>query len=346
MQAFITSDLTEKQLLRLSQRVRIQRGGWGVTGDRLSPNALIQAAKYVDILLVSYEQVSEQVIQNLPGLKLIGCTRSTPVNIHLPSATRRGIPVLHTPGRNTQTVAEFTMGLILSAAHHIAASHHALKSGRYLGPKNSDWKGFDPGQDITWKLNGESPFKDYQGIEISGLTLGIIGLGKIGSRVAQLAQAFSMPVIAFSPYTSHQDATSIGVELVSLEKLLKQADFISIHMHVSAETQGMIGEDQFNLMKPSAYLINTSRAATIDQAALVHSLETRRIAGAALDVYWYEPLPRNHPFLHMENVTLTPHLAGATRDVVERHSQMIVNDILTWLAGGRPEHVANPEVFL
>ncbi len=345
LQAFITSDLTEAHLLRLEQQIRVQRGGWGVTGDRLNPQALLQATQNADILVVSYEQVPAEVILKLPRLKLIGCTRSTPVNIDLPAATARGIPVLHTPGRNTQTAAEFTLGLMLSAAHQIASSHHALKSGNYLGPENSDWEGFDPGQDITWKLDGESPFKDYQGVEISGRTLGIIGLGKIGSRVAQLAQAFGMQVIAFSPYSHHADAVAIGVELVDLEILLKRSDFITIHARVTGETLGLIGETQFDLMKPSAYLISSSRAAIIDQAALIHALETRRIAGAALDVYWYEPLPRNHPLLHMENVTLTPHLAGATRDVVERHSQMMVDDILTWLAGGRPLHVANPEVF-
>lgn len=345
LQAFITSDLTEIHYQRLAARLHCQRGGWGTSGEKLSAAELIRSAQAADILVISYEQVTEQVFQQLGQLKLVGCTRSTPVNIHLPSATQRGIPVLHTPGRNTQTAAEFTLGLMLSAGHHIAQSHHALRSGKYLGIDTQEFQGFDPGHDITWKLDGESPFKDFQGCELCGRILGIIGLGKIGSRVAQLAQAFGMQVIAFSPYSHAEDARDIGVELVPLEDLIRRADFISIHARVTPETWGLIGKAQFTLMKPSAYLISTSRAAIIDQSALIQALEQGRIAGAALDVYWYEPLPRNHPLLQMENVTLTPHLAGATRDVVERHSQMIVDDILTWLDGGQPRYVANPEVF-
>lgn len=343
--AFITSDLSEVQYQRLAARMHCQRGGWGISGEKLSPAALIESAQEADILVISYEQVTEQVFQQLVQLKLVGCTRSTPVNIHLPSATQRDIPVLHTPGRNTQTAAEFTLGLMLSAAHHIAHSHHALRSGKYLGNIAQDFQGFDPGHDITWKLDGESPFKDFQGSELYGRTLGIIGLGKIGSRVAQLAQAFGMQVIAFSPYSHAQEAAAIGVKLIPLDDLMRRSDFLTIHARVSPETWGLIGEAQFKLIKPGAYLISTSRAAIIDQAALIQALQQHRIAGAALDVYWYEPLPRNHPLLQMENVTLTPHLAGATRDVVERHSQMIVDDILTWLDGGRPRYVANPEVY-
>lgn len=343
--AFITSDFSESQLTRLNQRLRVQRGGWGMTGEKLSPDELIESAQDAHILVVGYEQVTEKVIQKLPKLKLVGCTRSTPVNIHLVSATARSIPVLHTPGRNTVTAAEFTMGLMLSAAHRIACSHHALRSDKYLGPENADLRGFDPGNDITWKLDGESPFKDFQGIDLHGRTLGIIGLGKIGNRVAQLAQAFDMQVIAYSPYSDSKEAEDIGVELVPLDDLMRRSDFISIHARVTPESSGLIGEEQFKLMKPSAYLISSSRAAIIDQTALIQALEQHRIAGAALDVYWYEPLPRNHPLLHMDNVALTPHLAGASRDVIERHSQMIVDDILAWLDGKRPQHIANPEVF-
>ena len=134
-----------------------------MSGEKLSPAALIQAAQAADILVISYEQVTEQVFQKLAQLKLVGCTRSTPVNIHLPSATQRGIPVLHTPGRNTQTAAELTLGLMLSAAHHIAHSHHALRSGKYLGNNAQDFQGFDPGHDITWKLDREKSVQRFPG---------------------------------------------------------------------------------------------------------------------------------------------------------------------------------------
>lgn len=343
--AFVTSDLTPGQLERLASRCLVRRGGWGITGVRLTPEQLTHEAAGADILLVGYERMPAQVIHALPGLKLIGCTRSTPVNIDLQAASARRIPVLHTPGRNTQTAAEFTLGLMLAAAHRIAHGHHALRSGRYLGQQVQDFHSADASTDVIWQLDGESPFKDLQGSELGWRTLGIIGLGKIGSRVAQLARIFGMTVLAYSPYSSADQAQALEVSLVGLEELLQWADFISLHVRVTAETWGLLGARELGLMKPTAYLINISRAAIIDQAALIEALQERRIAGAALDVYWYEPLPENHPLLKLDNVILTPHLAGATLDVQERHSQMIVEDVLAWLDGRRPAHLANPEVW-
>ncbi|MBN2548663.1 MAG: 2-hydroxyacid dehydrogenase [Anaerolineales bacterium] len=345
LSAFVTSDLTPGQLERLEQRCLMRRGGWGVTGVRLTPEQLIDEAAGAEILLVGYERVPAQVIEALPNLKLIGCTRSTPVNIDLQAASARRIPVLHTPGRNTQTAAEFALGLMLALAHRIAQGHHALRSGRYLGPPAQEFASADSSSDVIWQLDGKSPFKDLQGVELSGRTLGVIGLGRIGSRVAQLARAFGMPVLAFSPYTPASQAGALGVSLVSLDRLLEQSDFISIHARVTSETWGLLGRRELSLMKPTAFLISLSRAAIIDQAALIEALQERRIAGAALDVYWYEPLPENHPLLTLDNVILTPHLAGATQDVQERHSQMIVEDVLAWLDGRRPAHLANPEVW-
>lgn len=345
LKAFVTSDLSAGQLDRLARHCQVKQGGWGYTGTRLTPEELAQAAAEAEIILLGYESLPGRVIESLPQLKLIGCTRCMPVNIDLAAATARRIPVLHTPGRNTQTAAEFTLGLMLAEAHRIARAHHALRSGRYLGAPATEFSAADRSCDVTWKLDGESPFKDFQGVELAGRCLGIIGLGRIGSRVAQLAQALEMRVLAYSPYTSSTQAEALNVQLVDLDTLLQQADFISVHARVTNETWGMLGEREFNLMKPSAYLISVSRAAVIDQAALIKALEQRRIAGAALDVFWFEPLPANHPLLALENVTLTPHLAGATGEVQERHSQIIVDDVIAWLDGRRPTHLANPEVW-
>jgi len=345
LRAFVTSDLSSGQLDRLARRCQVCQGGWGTTGTCLTPEELIQEAAEAEIILLGYESLPGRAIESLPRLQLIGCTRSTPVNIDLAAATARRIPVLHTPGRNTQTAAEFTIGLMLAEAHRIARAHYALRSGRYLGAPASEFSAADRSTDVIWKLDGESPFKDFQGIELGGRCLGIIGLGRIGSRVAHLAQALDMRVLSYSPYTDQTEAKALNVELVDLTDLLQQADFISVHAKVTSETWGMLGEREFNLMKPSAYLIIVSRAAMVDQAALIEALQQRRIAGAALDVFWFEPLPANHPLLALENVTLTPHLAGATGEVQERHSQIIVDDVMAWMDGRRPAHLANPEVW-
>jgi len=343
--AFVTSDMTPEHLDRLARHCQVRRGGWGLTGTRLTPEELAQAAYEAEILIVGYEKLPERVIAALPNLQLIGCTRSTPVNIDLPAATARRIPVVHAPWRNTQTAAEFTLGLMLAEAHRIARSHHALRSGRYLGDSIAEPNAADHSGDVIWQLDGDSPFKIFQGVELAGKTLGIIGLGRIGSRVAQLAQAFDMRVLAFSPYTRPEPAVALKTTLVGLEDMLRQADFVSLHANVTDETRGMLGERELGLMKSTAYLICVSRAALIDQAALIRALQEGRIAGAALDVYWVEPLPANHPLLALENVTLTAHLAGATREVKERHSQMVVDDVIAWLDGRRPARLANPHAW-
>ena len=152
-----------------------------------------------------------------------------------------------------------------------------------------------------------------------------------------------MRVLAYSPFTHAAQARQVGVELVDLDALLQAADFISLHAGVTPASVGLLGRRELALLKPSAYLINSSRAALIDQSALIDALQQGKIAGAALDVFWYEPLPANHPLLQMENVTLTPHLAGAAADVRALHSQMIVDDIFRWLDGETPIHVANEE---
>ncbi len=337
----VTMKLTPGQMARLRARAEVIETGWGVTGKKLTVPELNAALEDADALLVGYEQIPGEVIEKAAGLKLIGCARANPVNIDSSTASRRGIPVVYTPGRNANTAAEFTMGLMLAQSRHIAQAYHALKTGHYLGKPMDHFSGADSNEDVVWNLDGDSPYKRYRGVELCGRTLGLVGLGNIGSRVAHFAHGFDMRVIAFDPYLKPERAAEIGVQQVSLDELLSQADFISMHCKVSEETKGLLGKREFALMKPTAYVINTARAIVIDQEALIEALQNKRIAGAALDVYWYEPLPSNHPLLSLDNVTFTPHLGGATEDVPERHSRMIVDDVFAWMDGKRPERVYN-----
>lgn len=343
--AIVTIQISQNELNRLKTRCEVIEAGWGKTGFRLTESDLIQTLSGSQVLLVGYEKVSRNVIEVTPGLKLIGCSRANPVNVDIEAATNHHIPVIHTPGRNAIAAAEFTIGLMLSISRRIALGNYDLKTGRYLGEPVSDFKSVNGDGDITWDLDGKTPYLELRGMELYGHTLGLIGLGNVASRVARLAKAFGMQVISTSPPKDAERAEQLGIPLVELKTLLKTSDFISIHCKVTPDTCGMINQHAFSLMKPTAYLINTARAIIIDQPALIDALQQHTIAGAAIDVFWYEPLPSNHPLLKMDNVILTPHIGGSTFEVPERHSRMLVDDVFAWMDGRPIQHLANPEVF-
>jgi D-3-phosphoglycerate dehydrogenase len=343
--AVVTMSISKDQMDRLQSRCEVIHTGWGKRGRRLSEKELSAILGNVNILLVGYEKVTAQVIEKAKKLQLIGCSRSNPVNVDVVAATLRGIPVIHAPGRNANAAAEFTIGLMLTLARNIARGDRALRSDRYLGNASDSFAGADTDSDITWDLDGDSPYKQLRGFELRNHTLGLIGLGAVATRVTELVQAFGMKVLTFTPKSDSEIASHLGIQRVGLEELLRQSDFISVHCKVTDETRGLLDHYAFSLTKPTAYLINTARAVVVDQEALIEALNNHRIAGAALDVFWYEPLPSNHPFLKMENVILTPHLGGATVEVPELHSKMIIDDVFFWMEGKLPLNVFNPGVL-
>ena len=343
--ALITLRISDSQLERLRTRCEVRLAGWGQTGERLPEDELMALSGSADLLIVGYENVTARVIENASRLRLIACGRGNPVNVDRQAASARKIPVLYTPGRNAETAAEFTLGLILDSARNITRGDRALRGGKYLGPEREEFSSADPGPDIVWDIDGSSPYKILEGRELRSRTLGLIGLGHVASEVARLARAFGLRVLAYNFGQEDERAGAAGVTLTGLDELLSQSDFISVHCKLSPQSRGLIDHRAFLRMKPDAYLINTARAAIVDQKALLDALQAGRIAGAALDVYWYEPLPANHPLLALDNVILTPHLAGAALEVPERHSRMIVDDVLAWLDGKQPKHVFNLSDF-
>jgi D-3-phosphoglycerate dehydrogenase len=255
----------------------------------------------------------------------VAACRGEPTNVDLAATTRRGIPVLRTPGRNADSVADFVIGVMLMEARGIArAERHLRERG--------------------WNVDGELPYFHFRGPELGGRTLGLIGFGAVGRKVAErAADGFGMHVLVYDPYVPTVPAP---YEQVDLDGVLRACDFLSIHCPPTPETTGMIGRRELELMDEGAYLINSARAAVVDEHALVDALRGRSIAGAALDVFWEEPIPRDHPLLELENVTITPHVAGAAADVKEHHAAMVLDDVERWQRGERPLHLANGEVWL
>jgi phosphoglycerate dehydrogenase-like enzyme len=270
-----------------------------------APDAVVQRLLPYDIVCVMRERTPLQggVLERLPNLKLIASTGPRNASIDLEAAAAHGIKVVHTGYFGSPTV-ELTWALILAGARHLTAEAAAVRSG--------EWQ-------------------HSVGEDVSGQTLGILGLGNLGSKVAQVASVFGMKVIAWSQNLTADRAAAAGAALVTKEELLRQADFVSIHLVLSERTRGLIGTRELALMKPTARLINTSRGPIVVEADLIQALESGQIAGAALDVYDTEPLPADHPYRKLANLLATPHIGYVSRRLYERFYRDTVSNILAWL---------------
>jgi len=340
----VTAFIDKKHLKRLEAFCEINVMGWAKTGNFMQEDELIEALKDTGILIVGYERVSATVMEKCPNLRVIACCRSNPVNVDVDMATEKNIPVIYTPGRNANAVAEFTMGLIISAARNIPQSYCKIKQGNFLGNPASKAKA-GVGKDVIWNAAKDDPTQIFKGYELKDRILGIVGLGRIGVKVAKLAQAFGMQTVGYDPYCSKEKAESDHIRLLQLEELFAESDYVSIHCSLCEETIGLIGAKEISLMRPSAVIINTARAAIINEEALIRALKQKSIRGAALDVFWEEPLPSNSPLLELDNVILTPHLGGASYDVNSNQSEMITQALLSLLENKSPCNIINPQVL-
>jgi len=294
------------------QGVALQLADWSalrtraevtVFNDHLaSADAVVERLLPFDVVCVMRERtpLRRAVIERLPTLKLIASTGKRNASIDADAANERGIAVVHT----SAPTVELTWALILAGARHLVSEHASLRSG-------------------GWQRS--------IGDDLAGKTLGILGLGSIGSQVAKVGLAFGMQVIAWSQNLTAQMATVAGAKLVSKQNLLREADVVSIHLVLSARTQGLIGAPELSLMKPTARLVNTSRGPLVEEAALLSALANRLIAGAAIDVFDTEPLPPEHPYRHTDNLLATPHIGYVSRGLYERFYGDTVANIVAWL---------------
>jgi len=322
----ITAELTKEGVARLARLAEVSYQPRTVTKRMLAGAKLVEVLAGYHVFITEADQIKGQaVFDRLPDLRLIGACRGNPVNVDIEAATARSIPVLNTPGRNAISVAELAVGFMIALARHIPQTAAILKSteGGVMRVARS--------------------FTEHVGTELFGKTVGLVGLGAVGGEVAKRLKAFGCRVIAFDPYVAAARAAELGVEMVDLDKLLTEADFVSIHAAVTPETTGLIGRREFEKMKPTAYFINTARAAIADEEALLAALQEKRIAGAALDVFAKEPPPPDHPLLALPNVLATPHIGGNTAEVAVHQSDIIVEDVVRWLEGKRPRNCVNPK---
>ena len=297
------------------QGIAMSLADWSAVSDRANitvfrdhladEEAVAERLAPFDVVCIMRERtpMSGSLLRRLPNLKLIASTAPRNAAIDLVAAAERGVAVAHT-GYFSEPTIELTWALILASARHISSEEASVRAGGW---------------------------QHTLGDDLAGKTLGILGLGRVGSGVAKVGLAFGMNVVAWSQNLTPGAAAVVGARLVSKEELLRAADVISIHMVLSARTVGLIGAAEFALMKPSARLINTSRGPLVVEAALLDALATHRIAGAAIDVFDIEPLPEDHPYRRAENLLATPHIGYGTRGLYERFYQDTVANIATWL---------------
>lgn len=275
------------------------------------------------------------------GMKFIGVAKGTPVTVDFEALKEAGLPLSYTPGRNAVAVAEYCFGLMIAVTRGIGASFAGLRCGEHLGGSVDDIYQVPKVRNVIWgPLDANHPFTDYGiGFELYGKTLGIAGYGAIGRQVAKRALAFGMNVLAYDPYCPAEQMREQGVKPAALEEMLSGSDIVSIHLPVIPATEGIVNKTWFDQMKRTAYFINTARAAVVDQRSLVEALESKTIKGAAIDVFWQEPIPANHPLLKMRNVLLTPHMAGLTTDVDNWSGSIIAEDVLAYLEDAPHTHL-------
>ena len=276
--------------------------------DNARGEALAQRLMPFDVLVAIRERTAfpRSLIERLPNLRLLATTGMQNRGIDLAACRDRGIPVCGTKGGASPT-AELTFGLILGLARNIVAEDRAVRAGQ-------------------WQTR-------FVGFMVKGHTLGLVGLGKLGTQVAGYAKAFGMDVIAWSRNLTAERAAEHGVRRVDKAELFRTADFVSLHLVSSERTRGIVGAAELALMRASAFLVNTSRSALVDQAALVAALTSGQIAGAGLDVFDEEPLPPGAPLRSAPNTILTPHLGYATRESYESYFPQVVSAIQAWMDG-------------
>ena len=288
-----------------------------LTGRRME-DELIALLQGIDGAIAAGDPFTDRVMQAAPRLRVISRTGVGYDGIDVKAATARGIVVCNTPGVNRHAVAEWTFALMLACARKMHANLAEVRRGGWTR---------------------------HEGMDLAGKTLGIVGLGMIGKEVAQRARAFEMRILAHEVSEDTQFAEAHGVAYVPLEQLLRESDFVTLHLFLNDRTRHLINAERLAWMKPTAFLVNTARGGIIDTTALVQALRAKRLAGAALDVVEGEPLAPESPLRELENVYLSPHVGGVTADARTRSGSMAAENLIRALKGERPLAVVNPEVL-
>lgn len=284
------------------------------------PQYIYEACKDADIIITEFCTITKKLIDNCKNLKVIGVLRAGIENVNLEYASEKNILVYNTPGRNADSVADFTIGLLLAECRNIAKGH--------LGLKNGQWIREYPNTDSIPDLPGK--------------TVGIIGLGEIGQKVAKRLVGFDVELLGYDPFVKNPP---YDIKMCSLEELMEKSDFVTVHVRHTKETENLVNKELISKMKPTAYLINTSRSALVDENALYEALKAKKIAGAGLDVFNLEPPGKDYPIVAIDNVTVTPHMAGGSKDAFLNSPKKLALEMIKLWSKLESRYLVNKDVF-
>ena len=278
-----------------------------------TPNELKERIKEVDIAIAGWSHLTEEILKSAEKLKMVSIWATTCHYVNLEAARKRGIVVAHVPAYATEAVAEHTFALLLAIARKL------LLADGHVRRREFDWR----------------PFRGW---ELAGKTLGIIGTGAIGCRVAEIGKAFKMKILAFDKYPNFKKVEEIGMKYVDFRTLLKESDIITLHVPLTQETEGLIGEKEIEVMKSGGVLINTSQGRVVDEKALIDALKSRKLSYAGLDVFEEEPPPKDNPLFKLDNTVLSPHIGFHTVEAAKKCTDICIDNVIKFLEG-RPQNL-------
>lgn len=294
------------------------------TASSSEKNVLSKEVREATVIVSDYVPITAEIMESAPHLKGIISFGVGFNQIDVEAAAERGIFVANLRGSNSEAVAEHAVSLMLSALRNLPKCEQYLRNGKWVSTESAEYPGWTTGK------------------ELYGKTLGLVGIGEIGRRVARIcARGFNMRVLATDPYVTKDQASQLGAELVDLATLLRSSDVVSVHVPLSKETKGLIGAKEIAMIKKTAYIVNTSRGPIVDEPSLIQALKEKRIAAAGLDVFEKEPIPKDSPLIQLENIVLTPHIAGFTQEAVNAMNDMVVDEATRIVRGEIPKNLVN-----
>ncbi|TDH28651.1 hydroxyacid dehydrogenase [Segetibacter sp. 3557_3] len=329
MKILITAPYTSQAQQQLSDAIgEIVYRPWKENGRAYSESELmgLLTETGAEALITEHDQVTEKVIALFPDLHFIGVCRGTPSNVAIPSATRAGIPVFYTPARNAQAVAEMFIANVITFLRNTLPGIEWLKGG-------------------NWGEGAHTSYLQFKGNELAGKTIGMVGFGAVGQRIANMVRYFPCKIQFYDPYIKSYDP---GYRKTTIEDVFESSDIVSIHLPVNEDTKGMINRELLARMKPDAIFVNSARAIVVNRDHLLEALEMKRIRGAVLDVFDHEPPDEiDNKIIHLPNVLATPHIMGATFEVEDHHAAIMNEAVLNWFVNGNSSNglLVNKEVL-